>query len=99
MPGGLSLRVSGGDVSKRASRASCEQTRWQAEVFLQWIKQHPRIKSSSGASEKAVKTQIWIAVSIYVLIVPSSGDAPDWKRVFTRFYRLSALRYSKKRQV
>ena len=38
------------------------------ELFFKWIKQHPRIKLFYGTSEKAVKTQIWIAVSIYVLI-------------------------------
>ncbi len=42
--------------------------RWQVELFFKWIKQHLRIESFSGASENAVKTQIWIAVSVYVLI-------------------------------
>ena len=42
--------------------------RWQIELFFKWIKQHLRIKSFYGTSENAVKTQIWIAVSIYVLI-------------------------------
>ncbi len=42
--------------------------RWQIELFFKWIKQHLRIKSFFGTSENAVKTQIWIAVSIYVLI-------------------------------
>ena len=38
------------------------------ELFFKWIKQHLRIKSFYGTSENAVKTQIWIAVSIYVLV-------------------------------
>ncbi len=42
--------------------------RWQVELFFKWIKQHLRIKSFYGTSETAVKTQIWIAVSIYVLV-------------------------------
>jgi len=40
--------------------------RWQVELFFKWIKQHLRIKSFFGTSENAVKTQIWIAISIYV---------------------------------
>ena len=44
------------------------QCRWQVELFFKWIKQHLRIKSFFGTSENAVKTQIWIAVSIYVLV-------------------------------
>src|SRR5215472_8360804 len=42
--------------------------RWQVELFFKWIKQHLRIKASYGTSENAVKTQIWIAVSVYVLV-------------------------------
>jgi hypothetical protein len=48
----------------------CElyRCRWQIEVFFKWIKQHLRIKAFFGTSENAVKTQLWIAVSVYVLI-------------------------------
>ena len=42
--------------------------RWQVELFFKWIKQHLRIKSFFGTSENAVKTQIWIAVTVYVLV-------------------------------
>ncbi len=42
--------------------------RWQIELFFKWIKQHLRIKSFYGISENAVKTQIWIAISVYVLV-------------------------------
>jgi hypothetical protein len=42
--------------------------RWQIELFFKWIKQHLRIKAFYGTSENAVKTQIWIAVSVYVLV-------------------------------
>jgi len=42
--------------------------RWQIELFFKWIKQHLRIKAFFGTSENAVKSQIWIAVSVYVLV-------------------------------
>jgi len=42
--------------------------RWQVELFFKWIKQHLRIKVFFGTSENAVKTQIWIAISVYVLV-------------------------------
>ena len=44
------------------------KARWQVELFFKWIKQHLRIKKFSGNSENAVKSQIWIAVSVYVLV-------------------------------
>ncbi len=48
--------------------ASLYRQRWQVELFFKWIKQHLRIKVFFGTSENAVKTQVWIAVSTYVLI-------------------------------
>lgn len=48
--------------------AKLYKCRWQVELFFKWIKQHLRIKSFYGTSENAVKTQIWIAISIYVLV-------------------------------
>ena len=48
--------------------ANLYKSRWQVELFFKWIKQHLRIKAFYGTSENAVKTQIWIAISIYVLI-------------------------------
>jgi hypothetical protein len=48
--------------------AQLYKCRWQVELFFKWIKQHLRIKAFFGTSENAVKTQIWIAVSMYVLI-------------------------------
>ena len=44
------------------------KSRWQVELFFKWIKQHLRIKRFYGTSQNAVKTQIWIAVSVYVLV-------------------------------
>ena len=51
-----------------ASICALYKSRWQVELFFKWIKQHLRIKRFFGTSENAVKTQIWIAVSVYVLV-------------------------------
>jgi IS4 transposase len=48
--------------------AALYKKRWQVELFFKWIKQHLKIKHFYGTSENAVKTQIWIAVSVYVLV-------------------------------
>src|ERR1700724_1458298 len=48
--------------------ADLYKSRWQVELFFKWIKQHLRIKAFFGTSQNAVKTQIWIAISIYVLV-------------------------------
>src|SRR5712672_2323156 len=50
------------------SIADLYRCRWQVELFFKWIKQHLRIKAFFGISENAVKTQIWIAISVYVLV-------------------------------
>ena len=48
--------------------ADLYRCRWQVEIFFKWIKQHLRIKAFYGTTENAVKTQIWIAISVYVLV-------------------------------
>ena len=48
--------------------AKLYKCRWQVELFFKWIKQHLRLKAFYGTSENAVKTQIWIAISVYVLV-------------------------------
>src|SRR5712692_2330375 len=48
--------------------ANLYKSRWQVELFFKWIKQHLRIKAFFGTSQNAVRTQIWIAISIYVLV-------------------------------
>ena len=48
--------------------AEIYKCRWQVELFFRWVKQHLRIKAFFGTSENAVKSQIWIAVSVYVLV-------------------------------
>jgi hypothetical protein len=53
------------------------KSRWQVELFFKWIKQHLRIKQFFGTSENAVKTQLWIAASVYVpvAIVSEAAEA------------------------
>src|SRR6266550_860606 len=51
--------------------AQIYKSRWQVELFFKWIKMHLRIKAFYGTSENAVKTQIWIALSVYVLVAIS----------------------------
>lgn len=51
-----------------ATVAALYKLRWQVELFFKWIKQHLRIKAFYGTSQNAVKTQVWIAISVYVLI-------------------------------
>jgi len=51
-----------------ATIAALYKSRWQVELFFKWIKQPLRIKAFYGTSENAVKTQIWIAVSVYLLV-------------------------------
>src|SRR6266513_1785914 len=48
--------------------AQLYRSRWQVELFFKWIKQHLRIKKFYGTSENALRTQIWIAISVYVLV-------------------------------
>jgi hypothetical protein len=48
--------------------AKLYKCRWQVELFFKWIKQHLRIKAFYGTSENAVKTQVWIAIAVYVLV-------------------------------
>jgi hypothetical protein len=58
------------NMTTQPASTICElyKSRWQVELFFKWIKQHLRIKAFYGTSENAVKTQIWIAVSVYVLV-------------------------------
>ena len=58
------------NMTARSALTICDlyKSRWQVELFFKWIKQHLRIKVFYGTSENAVKSQIWIAVSVYVLV-------------------------------
>jgi DDE family transposase len=55
-------------MTQRRAACAALKSRWQVELFFKWIKQALRIKAFYGYSENAVKTQIWIAVSVYVLV-------------------------------
>jgi IS4 transposase len=66
--------------------ADLYRSRWQVELFFKWIKQNLRIKTFYGTSENAVKSQIWIAVSVY-LLVAIMKKRPRLKPVSTQFYR------------
>lgn len=66
--------------------ADLYKCRWQIELFFKWIKQHLRIKAFYGTSENAVNTQIWIAISVYVLIALVKKKSP-WRFHATLFYR------------
>ena len=66
--------------------AKIYKSRWLVEIFFRFIKQHLRIKSFYGSSENAVKTQIWIAVSVYVLVRSSASDCVCTP-AFTKSYR------------
>ena len=50
------------------SIAQLYRLRWRDELFFKWVKQHLRIKTFYGTSENAVKSQLWIAISVYVLV-------------------------------
>ena len=71
------------------------KSRWQIELFFKWIKQHLRIKVFFGTSENAVKTQIWIAVSVYLLvaIVKKRLDLPG--SLYTLLQVLSVTLFEK----
>jgi hypothetical protein len=71
------------------------KSRWQVELFFKWIKQHLRIKVFFGTSENAVKTQIWIAISVYLLvaIVKKRLDLPG--SLYTLLQVLSVTLFEK----
>ena len=71
------------------------KSRWQVELFFKWIKQHLRIKAFYGTSENAVKTQLWIAISVYLLvaIVKKRLDLPG--SLYTLLQVLSVTMFEK----
>jgi hypothetical protein len=75
----------------------CElyKRRWQIELFFKWIKQHLRIKRFYGTSENAVKTQIWIAISVYVLITIIKKRLPIEASLHTLLQILSVTLFEK----
>jgi len=69
--------------------------RWQIELFFKWIKQHLRIKSFYGTSINAVKTQIWIAISVYVLVAIFKKQHDITKSLYTILQILSIALFEK----
>ena len=70
--------------------------RWQVELFFKWIKQHLRIKAFYGTLENAVKTQIWIAVSVYVLVAIMKKRLKIQLSLYTILQILSVSLFEKK---
>jgi len=75
--------------------ASLYKARWRVELFFKWIKQHLRIKAFYGTSENAVKTQVWIAVSVYVLIAILKKRLNTTKSLYTILQILSICQLEK----
>jgi IS4 transposase len=71
--------------------AALYKNRWQVELFFKWIKQHLRIKKFLGNSENAVQTQIWCAVSTYVLIAIVKKELQINASLYTRFDNSSPI--------
>jgi IS4 transposase len=69
--------------------------RWQIELFFRWIKQHLRIKAFFGTSQNAVKTQIWIAISIYVLVAVIKKQLKLEQSLYTILQILSVTIFDK----
>ena len=70
--------------------------RWQIELFFKWIKQHLRIKAFYGTSENAVKTQIWIAISVYVLVAIVKKQLGLEMNLYTMLQILSVSLFEKR---
>ena len=75
--------------------AQLYKCRWQVELFFKWIKQHLRIKAFFGTNENAVKTQIWIAISVYVLVAIVKKRLGVAASLYT-ILQFSASRFSRK---
>lgn len=75
--------------------AQLYKTRWQIELFFKWIKQHLRIKSFYGTSENAVKTQIWIAISTYLLVAIAKKELRLEASLYTILQVLSVSLFEK----
>ena len=71
------------------------KSRWQVELFFKWIKQHLRIKKFYGTSENAVRSQIWIAVSVYVLVAIVKKRLNLDASLYTLLQILSVTRFEK----
>jgi hypothetical protein len=75
--------------------AQLYQCRWQVELFFKWIKQHLHIKAFFGISENAVKTQVWIAISVYVLVAIIRRQLKVETSLYTILQILSVVLFEK----
>jgi IS4 transposase len=75
--------------------AQLYRSRWQVELFFKWIKQHLRIKRFLGTSENAVKTQVWIAVCVYVLVAIMKKRLNLTESLYTILQILSVTSFEK----
>lgn len=75
--------------------AELYKSRWKVELFFRWIKQHLRIKAFYGTSENAVKTQIWIAISAYVLVAIAKKKLEIERDLYTLLQILSVTLFEK----
>jgi IS4 transposase len=75
--------------------AQLYRRRWQVELFFKWIKQHLRIKAFYGTTENAVKTQVWIAISIYVLVAIVKKHLKPERSLYTILQILSVTLFEK----
>jgi hypothetical protein len=75
--------------------AQLYRSRWQVELFFKWIKQNLRIKTFYGTSENAVKTQIWIAISVYVLVAIMKKQLRLQESLYTILQILSVTVFEK----
>jgi len=76
--------------------AKLYRSRWQVELFFKWIKQHLRIKKFYGTSENAVKIQIWIAISVYVIVAIMKKKLKLEQSLYTILQVLSVTMFEKK---
>jgi transposase len=75
--------------------AQLYRSRWQVELFFKWIKQNLRIKTFYGTSENAVKTQVWIAISVYVLVAIVKKQLRLQESLYTILQILSVTSFEK----
>lgn len=75
--------------------AQLYRSRWQVELFFKWIKQNLSIKTFYGTSENAVKTQVWIAISVYVLVAIMKMQLRFPESLYTILQILSVTAFEK----
>jgi len=75
--------------------AQLYQRRWQIELFFKWIKQHLRIKAFYGTTDNAVKTQLWIAITVYVLVAMAKKQLNSDQSLYTILQILSVTLFEK----